>query len=108
RVRNLVPRLVARWMYRKAEEDAASRASGDDENAARRRLGTEIAREANLWRGTLGGEDHDAAVAFFPLGFAAKSCLGDRVVDDLPFKRVHRLKLHRFARGAHLGDDLLG
>jgi hypothetical protein len=45
----------------------------------------------------LGGEDHDAALAFFPLGFAAKSCLGDRVVDDLPLKRVHRLELHRFA-----------
>jgi hypothetical protein len=29
-------------MHRKAEEEAASSANGDDENAARRRLGAEI------------------------------------------------------------------
>jgi len=45
RVRNLVPRFVARWMHRKAEEEAASGANGDDENAARRRLGAEIGSE---------------------------------------------------------------
>jgi hypothetical protein len=32
-------------MHRKAEEEAASRANGDDENAARRRLGAEIGSE---------------------------------------------------------------
>jgi hypothetical protein len=34
--------VVAGWMRRKAEEEAASRANGDDENAARRRPGAEI------------------------------------------------------------------
>jgi len=32
-------------MHRKAEEEAASGANGDDENAARRRLATEIGSE---------------------------------------------------------------
>jgi hypothetical protein len=42
----------------------------------------------------LRGEDHDAAIAFFSLRFAAKACFRHRVVDDLPFKRVHRFELH--------------
>jgi hypothetical protein len=45
RVRNSVPRFVARRRHRKAEEEAASSANGDDENAARRRLGAEIESE---------------------------------------------------------------
>src|SRR5262245_28891554 len=45
RVRNSVPRFVPRWMHREAEEEAACSANGDDENAARRRLGAEIASE---------------------------------------------------------------
>ena len=45
RVRNSVPKFVARWMHRKAEEEVASSANGDDENAARRRLGAEICVE---------------------------------------------------------------
>jgi hypothetical protein len=45
RARNSVHRFVARWMYRKAEEEAASSANGDDENAARRRMGAEICGE---------------------------------------------------------------
>jgi hypothetical protein len=32
------------WMHRKAEEEAASGASGDDDNVARRRLGPSDAR----------------------------------------------------------------
>jgi hypothetical protein len=32
-------------MHRKAEEEAASSANGDDENAARRRLGADICGE---------------------------------------------------------------
>jgi hypothetical protein len=38
-------RFVAGWMHRKAEGEAASRANGDDENAARRRPGAEICGE---------------------------------------------------------------
>jgi len=38
-------------MHRKAEEEAASGANGDDENAAGRRLSAEIGSE--FWRGTL-------------------------------------------------------
>ena len=45
RARNSVPRFAAKWMHRKAEEDAASGANGDDENAARRRLGAGIGSE---------------------------------------------------------------
>jgi hypothetical protein len=39
---------MAGWMHRKAEEEAASSANGDDENAARHRPGAEI-YAANLW-----------------------------------------------------------
>jgi hypothetical protein len=38
-------RFVAGWMHPKAEEEAASSANGDDENAARRRPGAEICGE---------------------------------------------------------------
>jgi hypothetical protein len=44
RARNSVPGFVARWRHRKAEEEA-SRANGDDENAARRRPGAKICSE---------------------------------------------------------------